>query len=157
LPVYGNGANVRDWLYVDDHARALTMLLDKGRPGESYNVGARSERTNLAVVEAICALLDRLAPSSRASAHRDAIRFVTDRPGHDFRYAIDPTKIEREIGWRAQETFDTGLEKTVRWYLANDQWWRPLRKTRYDGERLGLRANTAPLPDEEPQSPVHGR
>jgi dTDP-glucose 4,6-dehydratase len=157
LPVYGNGSNVRDWLYVEDHARALLMLLDKGRPGESYNVGARSERSNLAVVEAVCALLDRLAPASRGGTHREAIRFVEDRPGHDFRYAIDPSKIERDIGWKAQETFETGLEKTVQWYLANDQWWRPLRKMRYDGERLGLRARAAPLPDQDPQSPAQGR
>ena len=137
LPVYGSGNNVRDWLYVEDHARALTTLLEKGRPGESYNVGARSERSNLAVVEAICTVLDRLAPRQDGSAHRGSIRHVVDRPGHDFRYAINPDKIERELGWKPQETFESGLEKTIRWYLCNEEWWGPLR-SRYDGERLGL-------------------
>lgn len=143
LPVYGSGSNVRDWLYVEDHARALMTILARGLPGESYNVGARCERSNLAVVEAICALLDRLAPRSDGRPHGSAIRHVIDRPGHDFRYAIDPTKIEHDLGWRAQETFESGLEKTVRWYLANEHWWEPLRKKRYNGERLGLRVSAA--------------
>jgi dTDP-glucose 4,6-dehydratase len=139
LPVYGAGSNIRDWLYVDDHAQALLAILERGRPGESYNVGARSERSNISVVEAICGLLDRLSPRGDGVAHCAAIRHVIDRPGHDFRYAIDPSKIERELGWRAEETFESGLEKTVRWFLANGQWWQPLRDKRYDGTRLGLR------------------
>lgn len=139
LPVYGNGSNVRDWLYVDDHARALYLILTKGRTGEKYNVGGGNERTNLEVVEAICALLDRLAPARLP--HRELIRFVTDRPGHDARYAIDASKSETELGWRARESFDSGLAKTVRWYLDNEAWWRPLREHRYRGERLGLLSN----------------
>lgn len=136
LPVYGTGENIRDWLYVDDHARALVTILERGRPGETYNVGGRNERTNLAVVQAICDLLDRLAPGPRP--RRELITFVTDRPGHDQRYAIDATKLETELGWRALENFDTGIEKTVRWYLDNESWWAPLRAGIYSGERLGL-------------------
>jgi dTDP-glucose 4,6-dehydratase len=135
LPVYGKGENVRDWLYVEDHARALDMIIERGRAGETYNVGGRNERRNIDVVRRICAVLDTLAPSNRP--REELIEFVTDRPGHDARYAIDATKLESEIGWRAQETFDTGIEKTVRWYLDNDWWWQPLRE-RYAGERLGL-------------------
>ena len=134
VQVYGDGLNVRDWLYVEDHARALALILARGKPGETYNVGGRSERTNIDVVRAICDTLDRLRPSG--APHARHITFVTDRPGHDRRYAIDCTKLERDLGWRAQESFDTGLEKTVRWYLDNDWWWRPLRE-RYEGERLG--------------------
>jgi dTDP-glucose 4,6-dehydratase len=137
LPVYGSGGNVRDWLYVEDHARALIEIIEKGKPGESYNVGGRSERSNLDVVHAICDHLDRVRPRQGGS-YRDLITFVTDRPGHDFRYAIDPSKIEREIGWRARETFETGLAKTVEWFLANEAWWAPLRAKRYDGQRLGV-------------------
>jgi dTDP-glucose 4,6-dehydratase len=136
LPVYGTGSNVRDWLHVEDHARALLLILEKGRIGETYNVGGRNEQTNVAVVEQICALMDRLRPAGRP--HGDLITFVTDRPGHDARYAIDATKIETELGWRAQESFATGLEKTVRWYLDNSAWWQPLRQGVYNGERLGL-------------------
>ncbi len=138
LPVYGSGSNVRDWLYVDDHAAALFTLVEKGKPGESYNVGSRSERDNLSVVHTICDLLDRLAPGDSSKPHKDAIRFVTDRPGHDFRYAINPEKIEREIGWRPRETFESGIEKAVRWYIDNEWWWWPLRESCYDGQRLGL-------------------
>ena len=136
LPIYGDGGNVRDWLYVEDHVRALFLILTRGRPGSKYNVGGRNERTNLEIVETICGHLDQLAPA--AQPHRDLIRFVTDRPGHDRRYAIDPTRTETELGWRAKESIETGLEKTVRWYLDNEAWWRPLRETRYTGERLGL-------------------
>ena len=136
LPVYGDGANIRDWLFVEDHARALRTILETGRPGEKYNVGGANERTNLQVVETICDLLDELAPSAEGS-HRDLIAFVADRPGHDRRYAIDATKIEAELGWRARETFDTGIRKTVEWYLARADWWAPLREA-YDGRRLGL-------------------
>lgn len=135
LPVYGNGANIRDWLFVDDHARALDVIATMGRIGETYNVGGRNERRNIDVVRRICALMNEFNPSSRP--HEDLIQFVTDRPGHDVRYAIDATKLENELGWRAQETFDTGIEKTVRWYLDNAWWWAPLREG-YEGTRLGL-------------------
>jgi dTDP-glucose 4,6-dehydratase len=135
LPVYGAGANVRDWLYVDDHAAALELVATRGTVGESYNVGGRAERTNLQVVEAICDLLDERVPA--AAPRRDLITFVTDRPGHDRRYAIDASKIERELGWRASESFETGLAKTVDWYLANEWWWRPIRDGSYAGQRLG--------------------
>ncbi|MGE6693720.1 dTDP-glucose 4,6-dehydratase [Sphingobium limneticum] len=137
LPVYGKGNNVRDWLYVEDHAEALTCILGAGRLGESYNVGGRSERTNLAVVEAICDLLDDRARLPDGRPRRDLIRFVSDRPGHDRRYAIDASKLEREIGWRPKETFDSGLAKTIDWCLGNAWWWSPLRARVYDGERLG--------------------
>jgi len=136
LPVYGDGSNIRDWLHVEDHARALHLIADRGRLGETYNVGGRNERKNIDVVRTICAILDRLAPKNHA--HADLITHVTDRPGHDARYAIDATKLETELGWRAQETFETGIEKTVRWYLANEAWWRPLRDKVYAGERLGV-------------------
>lgn len=140
LPVYGKGENVRDWLYVEDHARALDLIVAKGQPGETYNVGGRNERRNIDVVRRICAVLDDLVPAERP--REELIRFVTDRPGHDARYAIDATRLETELGWRAQEDFDSGIEKTVRWYLDNEWWWRPLRD-RYDGERLGLEKATA--------------
>jgi dTDP-glucose 4,6-dehydratase len=136
LPVYGDGSNIRDWLYVDDHARALLQIVEKGRPGETYNVGGRNERSNLAVVERICDLLDQIAPDG--SSRRRRITFVEDRPGHDQRYAIDATKLETEIGWRAQEDFETGAERTVRWYLNNDWWWRPIRAAGHGMTRLGL-------------------
>jgi dTDP-glucose 4,6-dehydratase len=135
LPVYGKGENVRDWLYVEDHARALDTIAERGRPGETYNVGGRNERQNIEVVRRICEVLDAMAPSNRP--REELIEFVVDRPGHDARYAIDATKLETELGWRAQESFDTGIEKTVQWYLANEWWWQPLRE-RYSGERLGL-------------------
>jgi dTDP-glucose 4,6-dehydratase len=136
LPVYGNGANVRDWLYVEDHARALHLIATQGRVGEKYNVGGANERSNMQVVRRICELMDQLSPSG--APHERLITFVQDRPGHDQRYAIDATKLERELGWRAQETFETGLEKTVRWYLERRDWWTPLRDGVYRGERLGL-------------------
>lgn len=135
LPVYGKGANVRDWLFVDDHARALDQIAERGRVGETYNVGGRNERRNIDVVRRICGVLDELVPSR--APREDLIEFVTDRPGHDARYAIDATRLETELGWRAQETFDSGIAKTVQWYLDNEWWWRPLRE-RYDGARLGL-------------------
>ncbi len=139
LPVYGNGSNVRDWLYVDDHARALHLIASKGRLTETYNVGGRNERSNIEVVRVICGILDELAPKNYP--HSDLITFVADRPGHDARYAIDATKLETELGWRAQENFETGIRKTVEWYLANEAWWRPLRDKVYAGERLGLLAS----------------
>ena len=137
LPVYGDGQNVRDWLYVDDHAAALELVLTNGADGESYAIGGRSERNNLTVVETICDLLDAKVPLSSGSRRRDLIRFVPDRPGHDRRYAIDPTKVERDLGWRAQESFESGLERTIDWFLTNEWWWRPIRERKYAGERLG--------------------
>lgn len=136
LPVYGDGSNVRDWLYVEDHARALGTILTKGRPGETYNIGGRNERKNIEVVRQICTWMDHLRPADKS--YHEQISFVTDRPGHDHRYAIDATKLENDLGWRAQETFETGIEKTVRWYLDNPGWWKPLRDKVYSGERLGL-------------------
>ena len=136
LPVYGAGTNVRDWLYVEDHARALHLILSKGRLGETYNVGGRNERRNIEIVKSICNLLDEKVPSNAPRA--ELIRHVADRPGHDQRYAIDATKLETELGWRAQETFETGIAKTLDWYLENEWWWRPLREKVYAGERLGL-------------------
>lgn len=164
LPIYGKGDNIRDWLYVEDHARALVTAVDQGRPGETYNVGGRNERTNLEVVETICRMLDELRPladgtdecslsnegaspkqpstinqqpKKQIKSYRDLICFVTDRPGHDKRYAIDATKLETELGWKAQENFETGIRRTIQWYLDNDWWWRPIREGRYAGERLG--------------------
>jgi dTDP-glucose 4,6-dehydratase len=138
LPVYGDGRNVRDWLHVEDHARALALVLERGRVGETYNVGGRSERTNIAVVEAICDLLDRMAPVP-TGARRRLITPVADRPGHDRRYAIDPGKIERELGWRAEESFEGGLEKTVRWFLDNRAWWQDILARGYEAKRIGAR------------------
>ncbi|WP_105381748.1 dTDP-glucose 4,6-dehydratase [Neorhizobium alkalisoli] len=135
LPVYGDGRNIRDWLYVEDHARALDMIAERGRIGETYNVGGRNERRNIDVVMRVCALMDELKPSGRP--HEQLIRFVVDRPGHDVRYAIDATKLETELGWTARQTFETGIEHTVRWYLNNAWWWAPLRHS-CDGSRLGL-------------------
>jgi dTDP-glucose 4,6-dehydratase len=138
LPVYGDGSNIRDWLYVDDHAKALRVIIERGRIGETYNVGGRNERSNLTVVRSICDALDRLTTPLPSGSRRDLIRFVTDRPGHDYRYAIDASKLENELDWRAEENFETGLERTVNWYLARRDWWEPIRQRRYSGERLGL-------------------
>ncbi len=167
LPIYGKGDQIRDWLHVEDHARALVTAVEKGVSGETYNVGGRNERTNLEVVETICAVLDDLRPlagehcgtseverrtceqqhstsniqhptsTKQISYYRDLICFVEDRPGHDMRYAIDATKLETELGWAAQENFETGIRKTIQWYLDNEWWWGPLRAERYAGERLG--------------------
>lgn len=137
LPVYGDGSNVRDWLHVEDHAAALHCVLTKGRPGEVYNIGGGAERRNLEVVEGICAALDEFAPESGHAPHRDLIRFVADRPGHDFRYAIDGSKLETELGWTPARSFEAGLTETVRWYLDNRAWWQPIREE-YDGHRQGL-------------------
>ncbi|MGY8683126.1 dTDP-glucose 4,6-dehydratase [Bradyrhizobium sp. UFLA05-153] len=136
LPVYGTGSNVRDWLHVEDHARALGLILKGGRPGETYNIGGRNERQNIDVVRQVCSWMDILRPTDQS--HHELIQFVSDRPGHDRRYAIDASKLENELGWQAQETFETGLAKTVRWYLLNQHWWQPLREKIYAGERLGL-------------------
>ncbi len=137
LPVYGDGSNVRDWLYVEDHARALVRIAEAGRVGESYNVGGHNEKTNLEVVRTICSVLDGIAPDARIGPRDGLITFVKDRPGHDKRYAIDPGKMERELGWAPQETFETGLAKTVRWYLDNRSWWERIRSGVYQGQRLG--------------------
>jgi dTDP-glucose 4,6-dehydratase len=138
LPVYGKGDQIRDWLYVDDHAAALHLVLTRGRLGESYNVGASCERRNLEVVEIICDLLDEVAPSNRP--RRELIKFVEDRPGHDRRYAIDASRMQAELGWAPRESFSSGMEKTVRWYLDKADWWRSIDS--YRGERLGLPART---------------
>ena len=166
LPIYGKGDNIRDWLYVDDHAKALALVLEKGVPGEKYNIGGSNERTNLQVVETICNILDKLHPITdemrgkrnvesgtclkkntthslqltthkQIESYKDLISFVKDRPGHDKRYAIDASKLKTELGWQPEENFETGIEKTVRWYLENEWWWGPLRAQRYAGERLG--------------------
>jgi dTDP-glucose 4,6-dehydratase len=136
LPVYGKGENVRDWLYVDDHARALRLVVERGVPGETYNVGGRNERRNIDVVHEICRLLDELRPDAAGSRER-LITYITDRPGHDFRYAIDADKLRRELGWAPREDFTTGLRKTIEWYLANTQWIERVMSGAYRGERLG--------------------
>ncbi|MGJ0507557.1 MAG: dTDP-glucose 4,6-dehydratase [Methylocystis sp.] len=136
LPVYGRGENIRDWLYVEDHAAALILVARKGIVGESYNVGGRNEKRNIDVVHAICDILDELRPDAGGS-YRRLITFVEDRPGHDLRYAIDCSKIERDLGWRPQQTFETGLRRTVQWYLDNPAWWQAIRSGKYRGERLG--------------------
>lgn len=162
LPLYGKGDQIRDWLYVEDHARALVTVVECGEPGETYNVGGRNERTNLEVVQTICDILDTLKPlksekslngeaeqqpqasglkstalNEETRSYRDLITFVTDRPGHDMRYAIDATKLETDLGWKALEDFDSGIRKTIQWYLDNEWWWGPIRSGRYAGERLG--------------------
>ena len=144
LPIYGTGANVRDWLFVEDHARALELVATRGAIGESYNIGGHSERTNLDVVKQICAILDKKRPRNNGKPYSELITFVTDRPGHDRRYAIDASKIERELGWKPQENFQTGLEKTVQWYLDNEWWWQPIRNKTYAGDRLGTGQTAAP-------------
>ena len=135
IPIYGKGENVRDWLYVEDHADALLLVLEKGALGRSYNIGGENERSNLELVQTICAILDALKPA--AAPYADLIEFVSNRPGHDLRYAIDPTRIREELGWRPSVTVEEGLEKTVRWYLENEEWWQPLLTRAGVGERLG--------------------
>jgi dTDP-glucose 4,6-dehydratase len=136
LPVYGRGENIRDWLYVEDHAAALMLVAREGKIGESYNVGGRNEKKNIDVVQTICTILDEIRPRG-AGSYSELITFVQDRPGHDLRYAIDCSKIERELGWKPMETFETGLRKTVQWYLDNPSWWQAIRSGKYRGERLG--------------------
>ena len=140
LPVYGDGSNVRDWLFVEDHARALTTVFEKGRPGETYNVGGNSERRNIDVVRTICAALDERRPRDDGKGYAEQIRFVSDRPGHDQRYSIDASKIKRELGWEPQVSFDEGIRRTVDWYLSRRDWWEPILARRYDTGRLGLKA-----------------
>lgn len=137
LPVYGDGQNIRDWLYVEDHAKALTLVLERGRIGETYNIGGRNERTNLEVVEKVCDLLDELAPSA-TGPRRSLMSFVKDRPGHDRRYAIDASKIEHELGWQGEESFESGLAKTVQWYCENRPWWQAILDRGYQQTRIGL-------------------
>ena len=138
LPVYGRGENVRDWLFVDDHVTALQTVLEHGETGETYNVGGNSERRNIDVVKAICAVLDDASPRPDGTSHETLIEFVRDRPGHDLRYAIDARKIRDALGWSPAETFESGIEKTVRWYLDNRDWWQPILDGSYQGQRLGL-------------------
>ena len=137
LPVYGNGANVRDWLYVDDHVKALCLVNEKGVPGETYNVGGHNERTNLEVVKTICAIMDEFRPRADGTKYESLITYVKDRPGHDLRYAIDPDKLMNKLGWKPEENFESGIRKTVRWYLDNEWWWGPIHRGRYTGQRLG--------------------
>ncbi|GAA3961672.1 dTDP-glucose 4,6-dehydratase [Allohahella marinimesophila] len=147
LPVYGKGEQIRDWLYVEDHARALATVLSEGKTGETYNIGGHNEQKNIDVVKRICSLLEELSPAADNPALAEAgkssyealITYVTDRPGHDARYAIDASKIDRELGWHPAETFDSGLRKTVQWYLDNRWWWSPIRAAKYAGERIGLK------------------
>lgn len=136
LPIYGKGDNIRDWLYVEDHAKALWLIQQKGIPGETYNIGGHNERTNLEVVRTICRILDELRPK-KSGSYEDQIDFVQDRPGHDLRYAIDPSKLRNTLGWMPETGFDSGIRKTVQWYLDNDWWWRPIQERKYAGERLG--------------------
>ena len=140
MPVYGRGENVRDWLYVEDHARAIQLVFEHAEPGTTYTVGGRAERRNIDVVETICTILDRLRPRNDSISYREQITFVTDRPGHDFRYAIDCSKIESELGWTQSESFESGLEKTIRWYLDNENWWQPLLNKNSVTSRRGLNA-----------------
>lgn len=139
LPIYGNGSNIRDWLYVEDHADALLLVLEKGTIGRSFNIGGENERTNLELVKTLCKILDRLKPRTNG-AYEELTTFVQDRPGHDVRYAIDPSRIRDELGWRPSVTVEEGLEKTVQWYLDNEDWWKPLQKRTGVGERLGTKS-----------------
>lgn len=139
LPIYGNGSNIRDWLHVEDHADALLLVLEKGKVGRSYNIGGENERTNLELVKMLCKILDRLKPRG-TGAYEELITFVQDRPGHDARYAIDPSRIRNELGWRPSVTVEEGLEKTVQWYLDNEDWWKPLQDRAEVGERLGTKS-----------------
>jgi dTDP-glucose 4,6-dehydratase len=143
LPVYGDGSNVREWLHVEDHVRALLAIAERGQPGGTYVVGTNNESSNLELARKICRIMDRLFPNSAQVPHERLIQFVPDRPGHDLRYAVNSERIRTELGWRAQESFDTGLEKTVRWYAQNERWWGKLRKERYGGQRLGLSGKRA--------------
>jgi dTDP-glucose 4,6-dehydratase len=143
MPVYGQGLNVRDWLFVDDHAQALTLVLERGRVGESYNIGGNAERRNIDVVSAICDAMDRLTRCLSATSHRELITFVSDRPGHDFRYAIDFGKLKAELGWSPKDTFESGLLATVKWYLENRAWWEPLLSTHDASVRRGLSKKSA--------------
>lgn len=139
LPIYGDGSNVRDWLYVEDHADALLLVVQKGALGRSYNIGGENERSNLELVHTLCDILDQKRPRADGKSYKEQITFVTDRPGHDARYAIDPSRIRDELGWRPSVTVEEGLEKTVAWYLDNESWWRALQNRAGVGERLGVK------------------
>jgi dTDP-glucose 4,6-dehydratase len=138
LPIYGDGSQIRDWLHVDDHARALRLVLEQGKNGETYNIGGHNEKTNLEVVKTICMLLDELVPESPYKPHAELITYVADRPGHDIRYAIDADKIEKDLGWVPRETFESGIEKTIKWYLENNEWCQHVQDGSYQRERLGI-------------------
>jgi dTDP-glucose 4,6-dehydratase len=143
MPVYGKGLNVRDWLYVDDHAEALTLVLERGRVGETYNIGGNAERRNIDVVHAVCDALDQLAPRPSGASHRELINFVADRPGHDFRYAIDFAKLNAELGWQPRQSFESGLFATVKWYIDNRGWWEPILTAHNAAARRGLSKKSA--------------
>ena len=138
LPIYGDGKQIRDWLFVEDHCRAILRVLDNGEIGQVYNIGGHNEKTNLEVVHSLCQILDEMVPDSAYRPHKNLIQYVTDRPGHDRRYAIDASKIQSQLGWKPQESFETGLQKTVRWYLDNKDWTNRVMSGDYRGERLGL-------------------
>ena len=138
LPIYGKGKNIRDWLYVEDHCKAIDLILQDGKIGETYNIGGNNEIRNIDIVKSICNILDSIKPASSGKSYHDLITYVTDRPGHDFRYAIDSTKIKKELNWIPKETFDTGLIKTIEWYLNNDTWWNKIHNYIYKQERLGI-------------------
>ena len=136
--MYGTGENVRDWLYVEDHCDAIYTILQKGNIGETYNVGGNNEIKNIQVVEILCDLLNRIRPADSGKSYHELIAFVKDRPGHDFRYAIDASKLKKEIGWEIKESFETGIQKTIEWYLDNEEWWRAIQENTYKQERLGI-------------------
>ena len=138
LPIYGKGLNVRDWLYVEDHCRAIQTVIEKGIPGQTYNIGGNNEITNIQIVEAICAILDNEMPLGSGKLYNENIIFVEDRPGHDFRYAVNTSKIKKELGWDPKESFESGIQKTILWYLSNQNWWEKIQNQNYNQERLGL-------------------
>ena len=138
LPIYGNGLNIRDWLFVDDHCDAIYNLIQNGKVGETYNVGGNNEISNIDIVTKICSILDKLNPRQNGESYSKLIKYVEDRPGHDFRYAIDASKIKNSVGWTPKETFNSGIQKTIKWYLDNEKWWRRIQKSNYNQERLGL-------------------
>ena len=138
LPVYGKGENIRDWLYVEDHCKAINLILQEGAIGDTYNIGGNNEISNLNIVESICTILDKLKPSNSGKSYKQLISFVKDRPGHDFRYAINTTKIKKDLNWEPKETFDSGLTKTIKWYLENENWWKKIQKNIYKQERIGV-------------------
>ena len=138
LPVYGKGENIRDWLYVDDHCDAIDTIIEKGKIGETYNVGGNNEIKNIDIVKTICDILDDISPSENIDSYQNLITFVQDRPGHDFRYAIDSSKLINELGWEPKETFSSGIRKTIQWYIDNKQWWLDIQNNTYQQERLGV-------------------
>ena len=138
LPVYGKGENIRDWLYVEDHCKAINLILQEGAIGDTYNIGGNNEISNINIVESICTILDKLKPSNSGKSYKQLISFVKDRPGHDFRYAINTTKIKKDLNWEPKETFDSGLRKTIKWYLENENWWKKIQKNIYKQERIGV-------------------